>query len=225
MSETTKSNPANVAEVRAVVTTFADTADKDTTTARKARLVHAAMQVASLAIIAEAVAERFSKRGITAGVPSKGTLSNYAKAWEYAAQTGVTDDVTVARLFTTISASAVKAADLKAQIATIASMPEGERSDALNGIPTARSARPKATASAPADVRKGEGDDATTDAAGSEAVTVAAVAHGIGVLAQRIREGDLSKAEVKQLVAAWRKVVTAIESGQTVETVAEAIAV
>lgn len=224
-TDTTTTNVANLSEVRAVCTTFADTADKDTTTARKARLVFDAMRVATLPLIAEAVAERFARRGIVAGVPSKATLSNYAKAWEYVGVTlGIRDDAeAVARMFTTISASAVPAAELKATVATIAEMAEGARSDALNAIPTAKAKRPATT------TRKGEGDDATTDPAGSEAVTVKAVSQGLGLMAQRIREGHLTAADVKALTSAWGKVAAAIaeqtsESVESVETAAAALA-
>lgn len=211
-----------------VVGYFRTHADRDDVTAHKAQLVFSATREhgVSLSVLATALAEGLTgasatKAGFISAVPSKASLSNYGKAWELATIAGVSADArSVSRLFTTVSASAVKPDALRAEAERIGALStEDERIAAAAGIPTSKAAARK---SDPA-TRKGEGDDATTDLAGSEAVTVSAVAQGMGVLAARIAAGHVSAAEVDALTAAWGKIAAAVQSLNGVESVETAL--
>lgn len=200
-----------------VVGYFRTHADRDDVTATKARMVFTANREhgISLSVLAESIASAFAaaaptKAGGISAVPSKASLSNYAKAWEYAVVAGINLDArSVARLFTTISASAVKPDALRAEVERIGWMStEAEKLAAASDIPTSKAAARKSN---PA-TRKGEGDDATTDLKGSEAVTAHAVAQGLGVLAARIESGQLSAADIDALTKAWGKVAAAVQS-------------
>lgn len=200
-----------------VVAYFASHTDRDDVTAEKARLVFSATRdygvtlgVLAVELATGLTAAKATKAGSISAVPSKASLSNYGKAWEMATIAGVTSDArSVARLFTTISASALKPDVLKAEVTRIGGLStDAEKVAAAADIPTSKAQAAKSDPAA----RKGEGDDATTDLKGSEAVTVSAVALGLGILATRIESGQVSAADVTALMSAWGKVVAAVQT-------------
>lgn len=215
MSKSEQSNADRF--VTQVVDYFKSHSDRDDVTAQKARLVFTATREhgVTLGVLAQSIAvgmntARETKQGLLTAVPSKASLSNYGTAYELATIAGVSGDAySVARLFTTVSASAVKPSDLRDRVKAIGEMSDdASKLAAVADIPTSKMSARK---SDPAE-RKGEGDDSTTDLKGSEVVTVAAVAQGLGLLAARIADGQVSAADVKRLTAAWGKVAAAVQS-------------
>lgn len=215
MSEFTDSQVK--AAKNAVVSVFVGNADKSATTAKKARLVYVALHTGStLAAIGEALTAGYAAKGVHAGIPSKGSLSAYAKSWEYSVTAGNTDDVTVARMFTTISATAMPAKALAEEVKRIGSLTdESDRSDALNALPTVK---PKAATTAA--TVKGEGDDATSDEFTGR-TELAAIVHGLKVTARQV--ADYTPEQVAELVAAWNLVAAAIGQRESVDTVSAAL--
>lgn len=214
-----------------VVGYFVSHTDRDDVTAEKARLVFTAnrehgvsLSVLAVELAAGVAGAKATKQGGLSVVPSKASLSNYAKAWELATIAGVSSDArSVARLFTTVSASALKPSDLAERAAVIGALStDAEKVAAAADLPTSKAQAAKSNPAA----RQGEGEDATTDLKGSEAVTVSAVALGLGILATRIESGQVSAKDVKALTAAWEKVANAVQSlnASSVDVVESALA-